>query len=74
MDCRNSGIPVRIVGDEIVPESRGRKARRHYNGSTGEKRCQETCQQSMDMEERHNQQSPVLKRQFIRSLDVFCII
>ena len=27
----------------------------------------------MDMEERHDQQSAVLERQFIRSLDVLCL-
>lgn len=55
MNCWNSRIPICPVGDKVVPEFTRREARRHDTRSTGEKRSQQTREQSMNMEERHNQ-------------------
>lgn len=74
MNCWNSRIPICLVGDEVVPERRSRKFRWHNQRSTGKKRGQETRQQSMNMEERHNQQGPVLGSQIIRIFDVLCTV
>ena len=73
MYCWNSRIPVGFIGDEMVPEFGGTEPRRYYNRSTREQRCQKARQQSVYMEKRHDQQSPVFKRQSVRTFDVLCI-
>ena len=73
MDRWNSRIPIGFIGDEIVPEFRGREMSRHDNRTPRKQRCQKARQQSVHVEKRHNQQSPVFKRQFVRTFDVLYI-
>ena len=71
MDRRNCGIPIRLVGDEVVPEFGGREAHGHYHRTFGEKGGQEAGEESMHVEKRHDQECPILRRQFIGELNVF---
>lgn len=60
MNSRNGSIPVGLVGVEVNPEVGGRELGGHDHGAAGEEGSEEATEETVDVEERHDQHGTVL--------------
>lgn len=70
VDGGDRRVPIGLVGDEVVPEFRGRELGRDNDRPAGVEGRQEACEEAVDVEERHDEHGAVRGRQIICGLDV----
>lgn len=72
MDGRHRGVPVGLVGDEVLPEGSGAELGRDDDRTPGKKRGEEPGEKTVNVEKRHDEHGSVSGGQLICCLDVLC--
>ena len=71
MDGGDRGVPIRFIGDEIVPEFMGGEFGRDDYAAAGEERGKESGKKTVDVEEWHDEEGAILGDKIVGLADIF---